>query len=501
MAIRRHLLLWTEESDTMTVDLDALTRSPQTGLRPFLAKLRSLPSQGIAIVDREVDAVQEMGAVLKRMEGIDNRATLFTNVRGHEMPVLLNLYGCKSRIAVALGLPESASPNETIATFDSRLGGRGSSRIVDEVPVQEVVARGKVVDLGTLPIGIHAAKQGGRYINAGVMLARDPATGAINGGIYRLMVQGPDKLTVSVDPGHDLGRIIAHGKATQKPVEFAIVIGADPIVFLASQAKVHISRDVYDVAGALKGDNKPVDVAKCLTNSLLIPSDAEIIIEGHIVPGETAAEGPYGEFSYYYGSDEHATLCRIDAITRRRDAVYADIHPVHADHRCLWLHPGREVSLLQRVRALVPNAMSVHLPLEGAGMIAVVSIRKRHNGDARRALLFMLASDMFIKHAIVVDDDIDVQDPSRVVWALTTRFQGNRDLVVVPDVWGYSEDPSGYYLTKEGEGGRLTTKVGYDATKSLGTDFPEPADILKEEFRQLDPFDYISNPLPREPKA
>lgn len=478
----------------MTDKSSALLAGETTGLRRFLQTLEKTPGQGIAIVEREVEADYQMGTIVKKMEYSDDRAVLFTAVSGHDMPVLLNLYGCKARLAMSLGLDADTSPSTTLDVFSDRLNNRGETRLVEIAEVQEVIEEGDQVDLTSLPIGIHVAQQGGKYISSGVLLARDPATGSINGGIYRLMLQGKNTLSVSVDPGHDLGRIMAHGKENNVEIECAIVVGADPVIFLASQAKVHVSRDFYDVAGTLHADGS-VSVAKSVTNSLIVPSDAEIVIEGRIIPGKTAAEGPYGEFSYYYGSDPKANFIQVDAITRRKDAIYADIHPVHTDHRALWLHPGREVSLLQRLKALVAGITSVHIMLDGAGMIAVISMKKIHNGDSRRALLFALASDMFIKHAIVVDDDIDICDPKRVLWALATRFQGDRDLVVVPNVRGYMEDPSGYYLDEEEKHGKVTTKVGYDATVVLGTDFPQAADHYSEDYRDLDPADYLKNPL------
>lgn len=461
----------------------------------FLALLEQTPGQGIAVVEREVDSDLEMAAVVKALEGHDHRAVLFRSIKDSDIPVVINLYGDQPRTAMALGLAPNVGKAETIREFDRRLDFDIAHTGVESAAAQEVVDQGDTVDLGRLPIGVHAAQQGGRYINAGVFIVRDEDSKALNGGIYRVMVAGRDRLTVSVDPFHDLGRIIARGTETNQPVPFAIVIGADPALSLASQAKVPMTRDLYSVMGGLIGE--PVGVVKCVTNDILVPAHAEIVIEGHIVPGETGAEGPFGEFSYYYGSDPSATLCRVDAITHRTSPIYADIHPVHADHRSLWLHPGREASLLRRIRALVPDITMVSIPLEGAGMVAIMSIDKRHNGDSRRALLFAMASDVFIKHAVIVDDDIDVHDPARVLWALATRFQADRDIIVVPNVRGYAEDPSGYFIDAEHAHGRVTTKIGYDATAVLGDDFPVPADVPAGRYSDIDAADYVVNPLTR----
>ncbi|MQA09029.1 MAG: UbiD family decarboxylase [Pseudonocardiaceae bacterium] len=462
------------------------------GLRGFLDLLRQTEDEGIAVVERSVKTEFELGTVVKKLENVDDRVVLFQNVEGHDMPVVINVFGTKARTALALGMDRDSTAQQTVAEFASRLDQRGATRKCAQGPVQEKVIKSASIDLGTLPVGVHAPEQGGKYINSGVFVVRDASTGALNGGIYRLMVQGKDTLTVSVDPGHDLGRIISRGKQRAEPVPFAIIIGADPAVYLASQAKVPMSRDLYDVVGALTGAT--VDLVECVSNDLLVPPSAEIVLEGHIVPGETAAEGPYGEFSYYYGSDPWATLCRIDAVTYRSDPIYMDLHPVHTEHRNLWLHPGREASLLAKLQSQVSDVTAAHLPVDGAGMVCVISIDKWHNGDSKRALMIAMASDVFIKHAVIVNDDVDITDPKKVLWALATRFQADRDIVLVPGVRGYAEDPSGYYDGDESTG-KLTTKIGYDATLPAAEDVATPADILPEPYAEIDVTDYVTNPL------
>ncbi len=469
------------------------TTAGERDLRGFLARLEAAPGEGIARVSREVDLVHELSAVVKRMEGRDDRAVRFDHVKGHAIPIVMNLFGTKRRIAIALGLDPDTHPDAVLEHFVACLGRDVEAQDADGGPVKDVKQIGDAVRLSDLPIGVHAAEQGGAYITAGVFLVRDPASGWINGGIYRIRVTSERSFTVSVDPGHDLGKVIAWGREHDTPVDFALVVGADPAIAIASQAKVPMSRCMYGVAGSLAGE--PVQVVPCETVDLVVPANAEIVIEGRMPPGATGPEGPFGEFSYYYGSDPKATVCEVTAITRRADAIYNDIHPVHADHRCLWLHPGREASLLMRLRELVPTVRAVHIPLEGAGMVALIKIDKRHNGDPRRALLFALSSDVFIKHAVIVDADVDIQDAGQVVWALAARFQPDRDIIVASGVRGYSEDPSGFGVTEQDERKGLTSKIGYDATMPLGTGFPGRADVLPERYAELDSADYVVNPL------
>jgi 2,5-furandicarboxylate decarboxylase 1 len=204
-------------------------------------------------------------------------------------------------------------------------------------------------------------------------------------------------------------------------------------------------------------------------------------------------EGPFGEFSYYYGADSRAKVCEVTAITHRADAIFVDIHPTHTEHRCLWLFPGREARLLARLREVVPDVRAVHIPLDGAGMFAFVSLEKRHNGDPTRVLLAALSTDVFLKHVVVVDPDIDIHDVRQVLWALALRFRADRDLVVVRNARGYVEDPSTYGLDERDERGGLVTKAGYDATIPLGGAWPERADLVPPAYADIDPFAYLEN--------
>lgn len=438
-------------------------------------------------VTKKVSPNHELGAVQKALESVDDRMIIFENVDGTDFPVVTSVFSTDRRIASALGLPADASPRATLSTFHERLSCKGQPSVTVQIAAQKHRYVDEKVNLDILPIGKFARKQTEPYINSGVCLVRDPDTGNINGGIYRMMKLSSDKITVSVDPGHDLGKVIQKHRDAASPMPFSLVIGASPLFYLTSQAKNSMERDFYEVYSALA--NRPIKVAPSLTNDIPLPEDAEIVLEGVIAPHDYAAEGPYGEFSFYYGSDPQAEVCHIRAITHKEDAFYLDIHPVHNDHRNLWLNPGREESLLRRLKGLLPTVTDVTIPRVSAGMQCIISIDKRHEGDPKRALHFALVSDMFLKHAIIVDDDVDIRNPDEVTWALCTRFQPADDIFVAKDLRGYSEDPSGYELI-EGTG-RLTSKIGYDATKSLGNTFPEDATAAPEGYENLSLTDYL----------
>jgi 2,5-furandicarboxylate decarboxylase 1 len=465
-------------------------------LRGFLAELEDSPGERVARVSRRVSSVHELSAVVKLMENRGNPVLWFDDVDGLGIPVVCGLFATRERIAMVL----STTPDRATETFLGRLDRHTATTRVAGGPVQEVRLLGGEASLTRLPVPVHAPKDGGPYITSGVCLVRDPVSGAHNAGIYRMMVQGDNRITVDTDPAHDLGKVIRWGADHSAPVEVAIVIGAHPALYLASQAKVPISVDSLGLMASLLGRSIPV--TRCATVDVDVPADAEIVLEGQILPDQRMAEGPFGEFSYYYGASPRSPVCVITAITRRHDPIYLDIHPAHSDHRCLWLFPGREARLLAMLRQAIPGVRAVHLPLAGAGMVGYISLDKAHDGDVRRALMIALSSDVYLKHAMIFDPDIDIYDLGHVLWALAVRFQADTDLMVIPYARGFQEDPSSYSLASRQEPRGLTTKTGFDVTAPKGTPFPERADLLPQEYAGLNLDEYLADgPAEQGPKA
>ncbi len=454
-------------------------------LREFLRKVEDDSSQTIARVSREVSVIHELSAVVKVLElERGNPLVMFDNVAGSDLRVAASVQGTKERIALALGQPV----DQCVDWFMETLQHPIPTTAVATGPVKDVKYLGQDVDLGVLPLGVHAAGDGGRYFTCGCVLVRDPLTGNTNTGIYRMMVKGKNRITVTTDLPHDLGKVIRFGQENNIPVEFAIVVGHHPALYVGSQAKNPMELDALALSGALMGESMLVTPAE--TVDLNIPAYAEVVVEGRILPGEREWEGPFGEFTYYYGSS-NGYLAEITAITHRKDAIFVDLHPTHNEHRCLWIFPGREARLLAKLREVLPSVTKVHIPLHGAGMSAYVAMDKKHDADARRALMIVLASDNYLKHAIVVDSDIDIFDDQQVLWALNLRFQGDRDLMVLPNSRGIHVDPSSYSLTDRFKPGGLTTKVGFDATMPVEVPFPPRADLLPEAYAGLDLAQYV----------
>ena len=450
-------------------------------LRSFLSDELGEPVRRVA---REVSIDRELCAVVKSLEERGNPVLLFERVTESPLPVIVGVTASRQRIGRALAQPVGRCVEHLLEQIERPL----SPRQVGSAPVQEVILRGETADVGSLPIGVHSPDDAGRYITSGVLLVRDPASGATNGGIYRTMVKDARRLTVNIAPQHDLA-VILNAAPGGKPIDCAIVIGGHPTLTIASQAKNPRSVDTLALAGALQGS--PLETVRGVSIDLDVPAHAEIVIEGRIRPDRREGEGPFGEFTYYYGSAQ-GWIFEVTAITHRADAIYVDLHPAHVEHRCLWLFPGREARLLALLRAGVPAVRAVRLPFHGAGLSAYVALGKHQEGDAQRALLLALSSDTYIKHAFVVDEDIDIFDDEEILWALNVRFQADRDLIVAPRFKGVRMDPSGYDYLDRGAPGTIVTKAGFDMTMPVSRPYGPRADVLPPAYEQLDPGEYLS---------
>jgi 2,5-furandicarboxylate decarboxylase 1 len=244
----------------------------------------------------------------------------------------------------------------------------------------------------------------------------------------------------------------------------AVVIGVDPLTLLSSQAILPIDTDELEVAGALHGAALPV--VKCLTSEIRVPAHAEIVIEGRILVDERAMEGPFGEFPRYYSDKAEREVIAVDVITHRREPLFHTIVPAEMEHLLLGAIP-REATLLSVLQKSHPDVMDVHLSVGGVCRYHLfVRLHKRLEGQPKNVIAFALGAHADIKHVVVVDEDVDVHDPRQVEWAVATRFQADRDLVVISGARGSILDPSTTVHASAGEEG-ISSKMGLDATRPL----------------------------------
>jgi 2,5-furandicarboxylate decarboxylase 1 len=416
--------------------------------------LEILAQEGLLkVVNRRVSLCHELAAVGKKADG--RFALRFNHPEEFSVPVVCGFASSRALLAKAMGVPvERASEH-----FAWAQANPAACRMVDakSAPVKQVIS--SKVNLSELPIPIHHEKDGGRYITGGVLVSKDPNTGARNVSMHRLQVLGPDRLGILILPRH-LSHFYRAAEQAGKPLEVAIAIGVDPLLLLASQAIAPLGFDEFTVASALYGE--PLQLVKCESVGLEVPAQAEIVLEGRILPGVREVEGPFGEYPKYYGPPSPRPVVELTAMTTRRDPIYHTIVPASMEHMLLG-SISREGGMLQVIRAAVPNTVAVHLTPGGTCRYhAVVAIDKKHEGEAKNAMLAAFSSSQEIKRVVVVDKEVDIFDPVEVEWAIATRFQAGRDLTIITRALGNKLDPS----SDDG----ICDKMGIDATVPFGAD-------------------------------
>jgi 2,5-furandicarboxylate decarboxylase 1 len=423
---------------------------PGADLRTWLDHLRRT---GRLAVARPGAALRHgVAAVANRLDG--TAATLFPAPDGHPVPVLAGVLGARSWVAEALGVGQ----DDLLERFERATREPMPCTETDTAPCQGVVHR--EVDLTRLlPVPTHNEHDHGPYITAGLLITRRPGTGVQNVAIHRLQVSGPDRLGALLLPRHTL-EFFGDAEARGEDLPVAVVIGNDPITLLASQAIVPVDHDELEIAGALRGS--PLPVTRCVTNDVRVPAGAEIVVEGRLLARTREPEGPFGEFPQYYGPRADRHVIAVDAVTHRHEPIFHTIVGGGGEHLLLGAVP-REASFLSHLRRSFPSVRDLHLSRGGTCRYHLaVQIAKGSEGEARNVILGALAVHYDVKHVVVVDPDVDVHDPAEVEWAVATRFQADRDLVVVPGAQGSKLDPS----TDDGVG----AKMGLDATVPLAAE-------------------------------
>jgi 2,5-furandicarboxylate decarboxylase 1 len=429
-------------------------------LREFLALLEH--EGELRRVARPTSTKFEISAGIRRMSDIKGPALMFENVTGHNMPVIGGLFATRRRAMLALDVDNHAAGN---AKFLHGLSNSIESISVPDGPCQDTVLAGRDVDLDVLPMPVYCELDGGAYITVGLAISNDPVTGARNASVYRWMKVDKNHLSVMSHVFQGLGTQMARAEERGVPLDVAIANGVHPVLLYASQAKVPHGVDEIGIAGGIL--DRPVEMVRCKTVDLEVPADSEIVIEGRVLPGERVREGPFGEFTGFYGPAEMNPLFEVTAITMRRDPLYlAGLTGVPTTDNHVLKVFAYESNLLENLRRAFPEVSAVCFPdWGGVQYTAVIAIKQRYKGEARHLILAALGDATRLKWVIVVDDDIDVYDTDAVNWAITTRSQPAEDLIVVPRVAGGPLDPS----APEKE---VISVWGLDATRSMDKDFP-----------------------------
>jgi 2,5-furandicarboxylate decarboxylase 1 len=446
-------------------------------LRDTLARLEK---QGELVrVRREVDRTFELAAVARKLDG--GPAVLFENVRGATMPVVVGTDGTKERVARNLGVKTA----DLIARF-----GRAIGEPIPWKPVEDGPVRTRRVqppfDIGAvLPVPHHYEKEPGPFITGGMVVARDPDSGALNASYNRMQVKGGTRCGIYIQPRHLL-QIHAKNAAKSRPTDVAVIFGMDTAVRLASAtwgSNIPLELDEFAIAGGLRG--RAVEMVPCETCDLRVPADAEIVLEGRIHPDALEPEGPMAEFTGVYGGADPKHVFEATGLLMREDPIYQDIVPFGTEHHLMLGLPYEGV-LHRYVKAQVPGLVDVHLTPGGCGkFLAVLALEKRHDGDAKNAILGAFGAIRDIKIVMAVDPDIDIGNPREVQFALATRVQGDEDIFMIPRAKGNELDPI------QDVYGHIT-KIGIDATKPLAR--AERFELARiPGYDTLDLRDYLSS--------
>lgn len=413
-------------------------------LREWLHRLDV--TERLTILKPGTDLHFELAGIANRLDG--DQASYFPSPKGHVIPVVSGLISDRRWMAEALGVEEAT----LVAAFQDAIANPLPSIEVDNAPCQEVVHTEPDLEK-LLPIPTHNEHDSGAYITAGLAITKNPKTGVQNMAIHRLQVSGPQELGALLLPRHTLSFFESVEKDGED-LDIAIAVGSSPATLLASQAVMPIDFDELEIAGALGG--APLDVVKCLDSDIHVPAQAEFIIEGKIVANKRAAEGPFGEFPQYYGERAERHVIRVNKVTHRKNPIFHTIVGGGLEHLLLGAIP-RETTILTTLQRNFLCVRNVYLSMGGICRYhLVIQVENPKPGEAKNVLLAAFGAHYDIKHAIVVDSDVDIHDSQKVEWAVATRFQADTDLVTIHHAQGSKLDPS----SRDG----VSSKLGYDAT-------------------------------------
>jgi len=433
-------------------------------LRDFLSKLEK--DGKLVRIKKSVSVKYEIANVIY---SLNEQPVFFENVKGFDMPVFAGITSNRDIIAMGLG----TSKDRLLFKLVDALHNPKSPEIVDNAPCQEVVIKNP--DIGKLPLLFHLPGDGGRYATATVATIKDPDTGR-NVSYHRLMEIDRNRFTARLIPKRQTRTTYDKIKGD---LEMAVCIGNSIPVMVAASLGPPSGVDEFSIANAL--DETPL--VKCVTKDLEVPAESEIVLEGRLTR-EVDREGPFVDLTETRDFERQEPIFEVDCITHRRDAMYQALIPGRLEHKILMGMP-KEPTIYDEV-SKVCECKNVLVTMGGGSWLhGVVQIKKRHPDDGKKAIEAAFNGHKSMKHVVIVDEDVDIYSSNAIEWAIATRFQGDKDLIVKPDQPGSSLDPSAKH--KPGKK-TLTTKVGVDATIPTGVD-KKKYEVVK--YKKVDIDDYL----------
>lgn len=436
--------------------------------------IEKLEAQGrITHVKSEVDPAYELSGIAKKMEG--GNAVLFENVKGHNMPVLCGLWWNRDNVGAAF---------DTTGKDVKHLFAKAASEfeknpiecvVVENAPCQEVVSLEP--DLYELPTPTLALKDGGPYFSNCVVIAKDPDTGVRNTSIHRIQVTGKNRCTMLMDLGRHLRDYYERAEAKGVPLEITINDGVDPAIYVSSiYAGTPIDMDELGIAAQLRGE--PVQLSKSKTVGVEGIAEAQVVIEAEILPHVRESEGPFGEVSGYYASNDNRWTVNVRAITRRANPVWHTLLP----GKEVWNSIGltAEPSVMSLVSRQIPGVKDVHFTHGCCGNYgAVIQMEPKRKGFGKNAIMAAFAAFPMLNMGIAVNTDIDIYNCEEIMQAITTRCVPQDDIFIIPCSACHELNP----IMDNGYG----AKVGFDCTVSIA----ENPKFERVAFKDVDLKDYV----------
>lgn len=398
-------------------------------------------------IKEEISTEYEITKILKKHP---HDTLIFTNIKDTNMNIITGICNTREKIAKSINTTVDKITENIIQATNN------PTKITNIKNYDEIYPNNEEANLNKLPILKHYPKDKGKYITAGIVIAKDPETGQTNASIHRMLVHNDKQLGIRIVP-RQLYTYYKKAEEQQKPLEIAIAIGLNPSTLLASTTSIPITENELEVANTFQKGK--LTLVKCESVDIEAP-ECEILLEGRIEPNERKSEGPFVDLTDTYDKIRDEPVINLTKMHYKDNPYYHAILPAGNEHKLLQGLP-QEPRIYNSVKNTLPTVQNVVLTEGGCCWLhAVVSIKKQTEGDAKNVMMAALSAHPSLKHCVIVDEDINIFDPTDVEYAIATRVKGDDDIIIIPKARGSSLDP-----VAQIDG--TTTKIGVDATKSF----------------------------------
>lgn len=456
-------------------------------MNDYFNSIKKLHPEEVLTIEEEVNPANfEVTAILRHLEMAQKYPLVYfskpLNLKGEvsQFPFITNVFATRRLCALAMGLDVSQSLLPLSLEYADRQAHRLPPEVIpkSEAPAKQVVKTGDEADLREFPIARHHDMDMGPYIDM-IPIMRGPDTGAYNTSFQRTVYKEPRKLGLYMSPRHNW-EIVRKNEAAGRGTPVVIVASHHPAFSLGALNVAPFDTDDYQVIGSVMGQPLRVTPSETWGDDFMVPADADILIEGEVLPKIREVEGPFGEYTGYVGPQRYSWVVEVKAITHRQDAIYQGIFTGHSETWTIGAIP-KEGSIYHSIKAIVPTVKAVHLPNSGCGRYnCYISIDKKSDGDSKQAALIALGQVDFVKNVVVVDADIDPFNEEEVMWSVATRVQADEDVDILKNIKGSALDPSL-------KGNIMTAKMIIDATRPLERPFAKRLEIPADALDRMEP--------------